>query len=117
MILIIGILIIIIGLLLAANDGDADEILNPLGVIIIIVGLCVAIWGGYDLFVDDKPQVAASQPVVVTDSTQVQARPDSIYAIQYVISWKDASGVSAGGVKFLGHTEKEVGDTLTIFVK
>jgi hypothetical protein len=116
MILIIGLLLIIISLFLITNDGEAEDFLNPFGAVLFIVSIIIMIWGIVDLCADDKP----AQPVaaeVLQGDTLPQVKPDSIYGLQFVISWKDENGVGAGGVKFLGHTEKSVGDTLTIQLK
>lgn len=52
------------------------------------------------------------------DSTQVVIPKDSIYAVRFIVQSKDTDGVYVGnGIKLMGHTEKNDGDTIIIPIK
>jgi len=119
--LFLGIILLIIGIVCAVNAGDSYDwedlwigggvvgiFAGIVMIIVSIVGLC----GGLD-----KKETSKTE-VISTDSTQVHIVPDSIYAIQYIISWKDENEIKCGqNVILKGKTEKNVGDTIIIDMK
>lgn len=111
---IIGIVSLIIGIVfMNIDDWEWEDLLNPLG-LITVFGVGCIIWAFLSLFANPKTEVKAE--VLVTDSIQVV--PDTIYAIQYVVSYKDENGVWCGNnIKLLGKTEKNIGDTIIVNLK
>jgi len=120
--LLISIILLIYGIVCIACASDScssDEGIIVSGALIGIgAGLILLIMSimGFCGSFDNKPETQVA--VTTTDSTQVQVKPDSIYAIQYVVSYKDENGVWCGNnVKLLGKTEKNIGDTIIINIK
>lgn len=113
---IIGIASLIIGIvLMCIDDWEWEDFLNPLGIVIAVFGAGCIIWAFIWMF--EKPKSEVKAEVLVADSTQVQVVPDSIYAIQYIITWKTDEEIKCGDIILKGKTEKGVGDTITINLK
>ena len=119
--LVLGIIILIVGIIYAFNIEDSsynDEIWFILGAFIGIIGgiiltICsiVGLNGGFD------DHSVKTEVAVVSDAVPVIPK-DSIYAVQYVISWKNEDGVWCGSnVKLFGKTEKNIGDTIVVNIK
>lgn len=118
--LILGVILIIAGIICGVESDDSynyEELLIVSAFIGIIGGLILSIWSIVMLCSGDNKTTPKTE-VILTDSTEITVVPDSIYAIQYIVTWKDEDGVVVGNnIKLLGNTEKNIGDTITINLK
>lgn len=119
--LILGIFLLIVGIIcciISEDSYDWEELLGIGGIISIVVGVIMIVFGLFGVCGGYDKTISETQVVVVVDDSHVKLPQDSIYAVQYVISWKDEDGVWCGSnVKLFGKTEKNIGDTIIVNLK
>ena len=119
--LILGIVLLIGGFVcyfISEDSYDWEELLAIGGIMSMVAGIFMIVFGTIGVCGGfDKPS-SATQTITLVNDIPVAIPKDSIYAIQYVISWKDEDGAQCGqNVKLLGRTDKNIGDTIIVNIQ